>query len=379
MGHQEVFHRFLIDQVRERDVDVVVIPGDIYDRAIPPVPAVRLLSRTLTEIAQHATVILTPGNHDSAARLGFGRELMRAGVHFLTDIAAIEHPVEVYDDFGVVQFYGVPYLEPDIMRYQLADGLDQPLARSHAAVTAAAMDRIRARIAAALPQPCGELACSEQASGSALRTVVLAHTFAAGGVGCDSERDVRVGGVDTVSAELFAGVDYVALGHLHGCQEVSVPASDTCIWYSGSPLPFSFSERNHRKCVLLVDLMADSVEVERIPTPVPRGMVELVGPLQDLVRRAAEHRDDWVHAVVTDSVRPPHLMESLRAIFPHLLLSEYRPEGRSEPTLAPVVSAAHSPLAIMDDFYDHMLGRAPSQAERDVLEESYRKARTYEI
>jgi exonuclease SbcD len=84
-AHQERFADWLVDLVRERDVDVVVIPGDVYDRAVPPVQAVQLLGRTLARLADEATVVLTPGNHDSATRLGFGRELMRAGVHILTD------------------------------------------------------------------------------------------------------------------------------------------------------------------------------------------------------------------------------------------------------------------------------------------------------
>ncbi|MGO2558368.1 exonuclease SbcCD subunit D [Brachybacterium sp.] len=360
-AHQAAFLDWLVDLVQAEQVDVVVIPGDVYDRAVPAVSSVTLLDGALARLADTgATVVLTSGNHDSPERLGFGRSLMRSGIHLLTDVPGIEHPVSVEDEHGEVLFFGLPYLEPDRARTELVGDDDAPLARSHEAVTRVALDRVRER-AATRPDA---------------RTVVLAHTFVTGGDASDSERDLSVGGVDSVPAGVLGGIDYLALGHLHGCQDltrlVGAPA-----WYSGSPLAFSFSEKNHRKSVLLVDLgePGTAAEVRRIQTPVPRPLTELRGTLAEILARADEHGGDWVKAVVTDPARPAHLQEQLREAFPHLLLTEYAPEGREAREGTPVVRREQNPLEVMDEFLAHVTGAAPTAAEHDVLDRAYTAVR----
>lgn len=364
--HQAAFLDWLVDLVEAEGVDVVVIPGDVYDRAVPAVSSVTLLDQALDRLADTgATVVLTSGNHDSPERLGFGRSLMRAGIHLLTDLPGIEHPVSVEDEHGEVLFFGLPYLEPDRARTELAREGEEPLPRSHEAVTRAALDQVRER-AAARP---------------GARTVVLAHTFVTGGEASDSERDLSVGGVDSVPAGVLGGIDYLALGHLHGCQDltrsVGAPA-----WYSGSPLAFSFSERSHRKSVLLVELGAPGadgeraeVAVRRLETPVPRRLTELRGTLEEILARRDEHAGDWLKAVVTDPARPAHLQEQLREAYPHLLLTEYAPEGRAASAGTPVVRREQNPLEVMDEFLAHVTGGDPTEAEHDVLERAYSAVR----
>ena len=359
--HQAVFLDWLVDLVEAEQVDVVVIPGDVYDRAVPAVSSVTLLDRALARLADTgATVVLTSGNHDSPERLGFGRSLMRGGIHLLTDVPGIEHPVTVEDEHGEVLFFGLPYLEPDRARTELVAAGEEPLARSHEAVTRAALDRVRERAA----------------DHPGARTVVLAHTFVSGGEASDSERDLTVGGVDSVPAGVLGGIDYLALGHLHGCQDltrsVGAPA-----WYSGSPLAFSFSERHHRKSVLLVELGAPgtAAQVRRIDTPVPRRLTELRGTLEEILARRDEHAGDWLKAVVTDPARPAHLQGQLREAYPHLLLTEYAPEGREAREGTPVVRREQNPLEVMDEFLAHVTGGAPTEAEHDVLERAYSAVR----
>ncbi|AXK46155.1 exonuclease SbcCD subunit D [Brachybacterium saurashtrense] len=365
-AHQAAFLDWLVELVTAEQVDVVVIPGDVYDRAVPAVTSVTLLDDALARLAATgATVVLTSGNHDSPERLGFGRGLMRAGVHLLTDVPGIEHPVSVHDEHGEVLFFGLPYLEPDRARTELAGEGEEPLARSHEAVTRAALDRVRER-AAAHP---------------GARTVVLAHTFVTGGEASDSERDLSVGGVDSVPAGVLRGIDYLALGHLHGCQDLTA-AVGAPAWYSGSPLAFSFSERNHRKSVLLIDLGAPGadgeraqVEVRRLATPVPRRLTQLRGTLAEILARRDEHGGDWLKAVVTDPARPAHLQEQLREAFPYLLLTEYAPEGREAREGTPVVRREQDPLEVMDEFLAHVTGGDPTEAEHDVLERAYTAVR----
>src|SRR5699024_11005462 len=202
-----------------------------------------------------------------------------AGVHLLTDVPGIEHPVSVGDAHGEVLFFGLPYLEPDRARTELVADGQPPLARSHEAATRAALARARER-APAHP---------------GARTVVLAHTLVTGGGAGDSEPDLPGGGADPAPARLLGGHDHPTPGHLHGCQDlprhVGAPA-----WYSGSPLAFSFSEKDHRKSVLMIELGAPGTpaEVRRIATPVPRRLVELRGTLEEILAHAAEHGGDWL-------------------------------------------------------------------------------------
>lgn len=359
--HQAAFLDWLVALVQEEQVDVVVIPGDVYDRAVPAVTSVKLLDSALARLAgTGATVVLTSGNHDSPERLGFGRSLMRPGIHLLTDVPGIEHPVSVSDEHGEVLFFGLPYLEPDRARTELVGEEEAPLARSHEAVTRAALDRVRER-AATRPQA---------------RTVVLAHTFVTGGEGSDSERDLSVGGVDSVPAGVLGGIDYLALGHLHGCQDLTATVGAPA-WYSGSPLAFSFSERHHRKAVLMVELGAPGTpaEVRRIAAPVPRPLTELRGTLEQILARQDDHGGDWLKAIVTDPARPAHLQERLREAYPHLLLTEYAPEGREAREGTPVVRREQNPLEVMDEFLAHVTGAAPTAAEHAVLDRAYTAVR----
>jgi DNA repair protein SbcD/Mre11 len=274
LAHQAAYADHLIATIEAEDVDLVVVSGDIYDRALPPVDAVQLADDTFARLAaSRARVVMTSGNHDSARRLGFNSRLVdAAGFHLRTDAGALDTPVLVEDAHGPVAVYGIPYLEPDLLRHAW-----QLPARSHQAAMSAAVGRIRADLRT---RPAGT------------RSVVLAHAFVAGGQPSDSERDISVGGVSLVSTTTFDGFDYVALGHLHGRQTLS-----ESVRYSGSPLAYSFSEADHVKGSWLVDLDAHGgVRAAFVEAPVPRRLARLTGTLESLLtdarHSAAEHA--WV-------------------------------------------------------------------------------------
>lgn len=300
---------FVVATAREQAVDAIVIAGDLYDRALPPVDAVRLADEALSRLAEVAPVVLISGNHDSAARLGFGgRLLARAGVHVVTDPARIGTPVEL----AGALLYPLPYLEPDLVRETL--GADE---RSHAAVTAAAMDRVRADARAR----------GAGAAHGGAPVVVVAHAFVAGAAGSESERDLAVGGAAHVPPSAFDGADYVALGHLHGPQVVGGGLGR----YAGSPLAFSFSEANHRKSLALVTVGGGGgpADVELLPVPVPRPLASVRGTLDELLAdpRLRDHERAWVQATLTDPVRPSDAMERLRKRFPHAVVLAFDPQG----------------------------------------------------
>jgi exonuclease SbcD len=352
LGAQAEFIGHLVATVRERGVDAVVVSGDVYDRAVPPLAAVELFDDALHRLAgQGIPTVMISGNHDSARRLGVGAGLIgRAGIHLRTDPGACATPVLIPDATGDVAFYGLPYLEPALVKDEF--GVSKP---GHEAVLAAAMDRVRADLA-------------ERPAGT--RSVVLAHAFVTGGEASDSERDITVGGVAAVPSGVFDGVDYVALGHLHGSQVISER-----VRYSGSPLPYSFSEADHRKSMWLVDLDADGfAAAERVDCPVPRPLARIRGDLADLLARPdlTAHEESWVEATLTDPVRPDDPMARLTERFPHTLSLAFDPQRAPED---PDVSYAQrlkgrDDQQIAEDFVTHVRGAGPDERERAVLREA---------
>lgn len=343
--------------VTERGVDVVVVPGDVYDRSIPSADAVAVCNRGFEAIrAAGATIVATSGNHDSPVRLGAGAAFAAAGgLHLMTRVSALDVPVVLDDEHGPVAFYGIPYLEPEITRAELG----VPQARSHAEILDVAMTRIRADFDA------------RRAGQPGLRSVLLAHAFVVGGEATGSERSISVGGVETVSASAFDGVDYVALGHLHSPQRLAEN-----VRYSGSPLPYSFGERSHRKAVWLVDVDAAGLAtVDRLDLPVVRGLSQLTGTLDELLTDTAFEAAEghYVSAVLTDALRPVDAMRALQSRFPHAVHMEWqRPEGNPELRYRDRVRG-RSDLEIAEGFLTDVRSDATAGEVR-LLEQALRSA-----
>lgn len=350
--------------VASHRVDAVLICGDVFDRAVPPVAAVRLWDRTLSALCEQVPVVVTPGNHDSATRLGVGAGLYRRGVHVVADLDDVGTPVTLHDEHGEVLIYPLPFLDPDIARHALAQRADAPLARSHEAVMSAALTRIRADHA-------------RRSQCTPARTVVMAHAFVVSGPAdgqperSDSERDIRVGGVDSVPVGVFEGIDYVALGHLHGAQWVGPGRSR--VRYSGSPLRYSFSEAQQQKQVSLVDLAADgSVVVQGVELEQPRGMATLTGLLDDLLTDPGlvDVEPCWVQVTVTDDARPPQMVTRVRQRFPEALVV------RHVPTAGPLAAGASShvpasPLEVAESFVRYVTGGDITVPELEAFRDAY--------
>ncbi len=372
LPYQDSFLRWLLDEAVRQRAGAVVVAGDIYDRAVPPLDAVRLLDATLLRFAQaRIPVIAISGNHDSAVRLGFGAGLSEAaGIHLRTSVTDLARPVLLADDDGPVAVYGIPYLLPDAVMADL--GVQT---RTHEAVLAEAARLIRA----------------DAAARGVARTVVAAHAFVTGGQPAESERDIRVGGVADVPAAVFAGFSYVALGHLHGAQRAGPPpeagdgtvvdgpvegpvAKGPVIRYSGSPLAFSFGEKDHVKSVTLAEIDAEGrVATTALPAPVPRPLREARGRLDDLLARAdcdlADLAGAWVKVVLTDTVRPPVPMERLREKWPHTLILDFAPQGQLTSSDADLqrLASVSDPVEICCLFVEFTSGGPADHAHRAVL------------
>ena len=349
---QQAFLDHLVAVVEAERVDAVLVAGDVYDRAIPSLGAVDLFDGVLRRLAElRVPVVLIAGNHDSARRLGIASRLIeRAGVHLRTEVGRCGEPVLLADEFGPVAVYGVPYLEPALASAELGAG-----SVSHAAVLGAAMERVRADL---VTRPAGT------------RSVVLAHAFVVGGEVSDSERDITVGGVPSVPASVFAGVDYAALGHLHGSQVLNER-----LRYSGSPLAYSFSEAGQRKTVWLVDLGRDGeLTARRVDCPVPRKLARIRGTLGTLLTDAAleRHETAWVQATITDRRRPERAMEQLRTRFPHALQLAFEPEGDVGDGLTTYAERTRGlgDTEIALGFVRHVRGSDPDPTEQELLREA---------
>lgn len=303
----------LIGVIRDVRPDALIVAGDIYDRAVPPPDAVRLLGHFLREVALglRVPVIMIAGNHDSPDRLGFGAELLRLqNVHIFglpTDPCG---RVTLDDGHGPVHVYCLPYAEPPLVRACLGEAD----LTSHEHAVRASVGRIRA------------------AHHPGQRSILVGHAFVVGGEESrDSERPLSIGGADQVDAGCFEGFDYVALGHLHRPQRLA----DGRIRYSGSLLKYSFSEADHRKGVHLVEMNgAGRCHVEDIPLTPQRDVRRVRGRFEDLVSNPGAYgsAQDYLLVELEDEGLILDAMGRLRERFPNVMHIERLNLGTSGPT-----------------------------------------------
>ena len=349
----------------EAEVDAVLIAGDLYDRAIPPAEAVQLFNDTLARLSRAgAAVVAIAGNHDSHVRVSIYDPLLSAfGVTIRGDVRRAAEPVLVTPRRGgaPVAIYPLPYLEPSVDGPLLAalgeaahdEAAGTPARLSHQEVTRRALERIH----------------HDRESRPQHRSVLVAHTFVAGGETSESERELTVGNVDRVSVDTFAGFDYVALGHLHGSQQLDGPR----VAYSGTPLPYSFSEQHHSKSVRIVELDAGgAAAVEIVPLGVGRPLRTLEGPIDALCSdpRHDDARHAWVRVILTDDDLPLQAMARLRQHFPHVAELRHRPAERlraSADQRQQQVRQAGSPLDLALAFFSDQQGKPTEAAEAELL------------
>jgi exonuclease SbcD len=244
--------------------DALLIAGDVFDRSVPPSDAVELLDDFLHAVCKerNTAVVMIPGNHDSADRVGFGARLLGDRLHIVSSLDRCTTPLTLHDTHGPIDVYGLPFLEPARVR---AWTQDEDI-RDHHTATAAMTARIL------------------QQNGAS-RKVLLAHAFVTGGLTSDSERALTIGGLDTVESSVFDGFSYVALGHLHRPQHVGRAA----VQYSGSPLKYSASEVGYQKSITQIDLDAEGqCDIVRHPLHPVRDLVILEGLFDDIVGDASE-------------------------------------------------------------------------------------------
>lgn len=346
--HQQFFD-WLIAEVEARQIDVVLMAGDIYDRALPPVGAVNMLNRELDRLAGLTRTVLITGNHDSTTRMGHGA-LLREEIHLRAGAGQAAEPV-VFDDLAFpLAIYPIPYLDP----VTVANELDLE-ASTHESVLTEITDRCRQELAAR----------------TGTRAIAVGHAFITGSDPSDSERSIQVGGSESVPASVFEGFDYVALGHLHRPQKVSER-----VRYAGSPLPLSYSEVGigAPKSVTVLELSADgTLSDEQIEIPQPVRMARLKGTLEDLLNdpELEAKREWWLEITLTDEQRPDQPMDRLRSRFPNLISLHFTAAVSSGTVISPeeVERLARSqPSELVASFLEEVRGRGPTDTERELIE-----------
>jgi exonuclease SbcD len=333
---QRQFGQWLCDVVKAERIDAVLVAGDIYDRAVPSADAVSVADEIFTNVAAAgATIVAISGNHDSADRLHFGSSFMAGGgLHIRTeraDLTALGAPITIKAPTGEsVDVVCLPFLEPNRV-----DLTEEQGDRTHENVLRVALQHQRSMVV------------------DPSRAIVMAHAFVGGGESSKSERDlVSVGGTSMVNHRLFDGFGYVALGHLHRPQQFGANGN---VVYSGSPIPYSFSEE-HQKSVVILDTTV--MTSTKIPVGVGRGVVTIKGKLGELLtsREYEAAAQLYVRIELTDEQVQIGAMESIRTRFPHaleLVQTAINGDGSIEEIVGGKARSVTEEVAdYMDEYFD---------------------------
>ena len=334
----------ILQIIDREEPDGVLIAGDVYDKSVPSAEAVALLDDFLVRLSKRELrIFVISGNHDSPERMAFGGRLMeRSGVHLAPVYDGKVEPVVLTDQYGPVKLYLLPFVKPSHVRRCFPE-------REIATYT----DAVAAAIEA-------------MGVDTTVRNVLVTHQFVTGAARCDSE-ELSVGGTDNVDAAVFDPFDYVALGHIHGPQQVGRET----VRYCGTPLKYSFSEAGHKKSVTVVELgEKGSVTIRTIPLKPLRDLVELRGTYEELTLRAfyegTSYPRDYIHITLTDEEDIPDAVGKLRIIYPNLMKLDYdNKRTRAGIHLEGAEDVQQkSPLELLEEFYSSQNGQPMSEEQR---------------
>lgn len=349
--------RFILERILEiideEKPQAVLIAGDVYDKPLPPAEAVRLFDDFISRLSETDTeVFIISGNHDSAERLSFGSQIMdRQGIHFAGGYNGSTHCFSLDDEYGRVNFYMLPFIKPVHVRQAFIDDEKASEIASYTDALGFAIDKM-------------EVDTEE-------RNVLIAHQFCTDALRSESE-EISVGGLDNVDTSVFKPFDYTALGHLHGPQ----PAGSERIRYCGSPLKYSFSEKDQIKSVTVVDLgeKKDGVcnvllrTTELVPA---RDMRELKGSFDKLTNinyYKLIEKEDYMRIILTDEEDVIGALGSLRAIYPNIMRLEYDNTRTRSEAIVPDAEGndGRTPLEIFNNLYEIQNGK-PMDEEQSGL------------
>lgn len=343
----------LIQYIENNPVDAVIVAGDVYDRSVPPTIAIELLNRVVKRICGelNTPMILISGNHDGAERLGFGSEQMkRSGLHIISNFEDMLTPVVIETKAaGHVAFYGMPYNDPEQVRYVYKEPVS-----THDEAHKLLAEKITEKFQ------------------SEHRNILISHCFVDGAIESESERPLSIGGSDRVSHEHFLNFDYVALGHLHQPQK----KGEEYIRYSGSLMKYSFGEQNQKKGFTLVEIGKDGfIGAEHIELTAPHEMRIVEGELEQILEwgKTDPKNEDYLLVRLMDKHAILNPMEKLRTVYPNVLHLEKPGMLIGVEQEMAQAKLARSEIDMFKDFFaeaqDSELSNEQEQAISDIIKQ----------
>ena len=324
--------------------DAVLICGDVYDKSVPSAEAVTLFDDFLCRLAKREIpVLIISGNHDSPERLAFGKHFLeRADIHISSVYGGKAESVTISDDQGDVDFWLLPFVKPaHVKRFYPDEGIESYTDALRVAVEQMGID-------------------------TAKRNVLLTHQFVTGAATCESE-DISVGGSDNVDASVFDDFDYVALGHLHGGQNIG----SSRIRYCGTPLKYSFSEAEHHKSVTVVKLGdKGDLSLELQPLLPRRDLRIIRGTFAEVTEKSfyeGTAADDYLQIILTDEEDIPEALGRLRQIYPNIMKLTY---DNTRTRSSRIIDSAEnvqrkSPLELFEELYELQNNQPMSDVQRN--------------
>lgn len=358
----------LIKLINLEKPDVLIIAGDIYDRSIPPVEAVDLLNEVFSKILidNKVKIVAISGNHDSGERVSFGSKILEKEGLYIQGIIEDEiKSIRIDDEEGNVNFYMIPYVDPAILRRKF----NNPEIRNHNDAMKAVINRIKPSL-------------NENE-----RNIVVTHGYVtykrkdaidkdgenlyelADLEVSDSERPLSIGGTDLIDSDNFDCFDYVALGHLHGRQKVGREE----IRYSGSLMKYSFSEINHKKGVVIIEIDGNKkINIRQEELRPKRNMRIIKGPLDELIKAGLEdcsNREDYIQAILTDEGEIIDPIGKLRSVYPNIMILK-REEKKDIGTSLTAASKGYkskTELELFEEYYDRLGSGEFTEEKKEVI------------
>lgn len=337
-----------INIIDDEKPDAVIIAGDIYDKSIPSEEAMLLFDDFLLRLSKrNISVFVISGNHDSSVRLSDHSKLIEnQGIYLSPVYDGTLKPVSMEDEYGEINVYMLPFIKPVVVKQYFGD--EEILSYT---------DAVRVAIKHM------NVDCNK-------RNVLVAHQFVLGATTCESEEHI-VGGLDSVSSDVFDCFDYVALGHIHGKQYIGRET----VRYCGTLLKYSFSEKNHVKSVTVVDIKEKgNIDIREVMLTPRRDLREIKGSYEDITNRKnyeGTNVDDYVHIVLTDEEDVIDAIGKLRTIYPNIMKLSYDNKRTRESNVLTEAGAIEekSPLELFEDFYSMQNNVSMSPWQTDYVKE----------
>ena len=345
---QEYILKEILTIIKNEKPDGVIIAGDVYDKSIPSEDAMRLWDGFLLSLAEkNVPVFAISGNHDSAVRFADHSELVdNSGIHLSPVYDGNVRKYTVNDDDGPINIYLLPFIKPAIIRSIFHDEEIQDYT-----------DACR-------------VAIKNMDVNTSERNIIVSHQFVTGAARCESE-DIVVGGLDNVDATVFDDFDYVALGHIHGKQTIG---RDT-VRYCGTPLIYSFSEKDHKKSVTIVDMgKKGNVTISEVPLIPKHDMREIRGTFDEVTLKKnyeGTATDDYIHVVLTDENDIPDAVGKLRVIYPNLMKLSYdnKRTAMQQDVSDSVDVENKTPLELFGEFYEKQNNQEMTDEQKAFVQE----------